>query len=118
MKFIVDTQLPPLLKELLKDKQIDCSHTIDYSIGNFLTDQQIREIAILEDRIIITKDTDFYDYYLINSFPPKVLLLTLGNTKNRALLDYFRSNIDKIIKQFSFEEVGLVVCTPSKIFSL
>jgi predicted nuclease of predicted toxin-antitoxin system len=75
IKFIVDTQLPPKLSKHLLSEGYDSIHTTDFPEGHFLKDHEIIEIATNEDRIIITKDQDFFDYYLLKGAPPKVLLL-------------------------------------------
>lgn len=115
MKCIVDTQLPPRLSHFLNERHIDSTHTSGYEKAQYLSDKEIREIAVSEDRIIITKDSDFFDFYMVKSFPPKVLLLQLGNISNRDLLDYFRKNIAMISAEFDKKDVGLLVCSIDKI---
>lgn len=58
-QFLVDTQLPPRLAAFLKDKGHDAKHTVDYPNGVMLTDKEIRTIAEKENRVIISKDSDF-----------------------------------------------------------
>lgn len=108
MKFIVDTQLPPKLAIFLKEKGYDAVHTTDYPKGHLLTDKEIRAIAINENRIIVTKDSDFFDYYLLKGFPPKILLLKFGNIPNQGLMNFFSFNIATIVNLFA--EAGLVEC--------
>lgn len=114
LRFIVDTQLPPLLRDWLNEKGFDTIHTIDSSQGIFIEDAEIRAIAINEGRIIITKDKDFLNHYLVKGAPPKVLLLEFGNIKNNALLNFFRNNWQTITDKF---ELGaeLVVFESDKI---
>lgn len=64
------------------------------------TDTLIRQIAAQQNRVVITKDADFQDSYLLFKQPPRLLLLTTGNIKNRKLLDLFRSNIATIDELF------------------
>ncbi|MEZ4771883.1 MAG: DUF5615 family PIN-like protein [Bacteroidia bacterium] len=68
----------------------------DFSDGHLLNDEEIARIAKLEDLIIITKDLDFFDNYLIKGSPPKVLLLQFGNIGNQQLLSLFDANLEKI----------------------
>ena len=81
LKFIIDTQLPPKLAKFLNTKGCDAIHTTFFSDGHLLQDKEIREIAVRENRIIITKDSDFFDAYLAQGAPPKVLLFQFGNIK-------------------------------------
>jgi len=115
LKFIIDTQLPPLMAEVLKSKGYDAIHTTFFPNGQFLNDSEIRQSALDEHRIIITKDKDFLDYYLVKGAPPKVLLLETGNTKNKELLDIIRKNIRNI--EHLFESSSLVVLQKSNIYS-
>ncbi len=99
LKFIVDTQLPPKLAKFLSDKNYDAIHTTFFPNGHLLQDKEIREIAIQENRIIVTKDNDFFDSYLTKGAPPLVLLLQFGNIKNDELIAYFQqeySNIEEL----------------------
>ncbi|MDR0811710.1 MAG: DUF5615 family PIN-like protein [Paludibacter sp.] len=115
LKFIVDTQLPPSLAEFLRRRNLDAKHTIDYPNGAFTTDSEIRKIAITEHRIIITKDNDFFDYYLLRGFPPAVLFLQFGNCKNSELFDFIEINLPKIISLFTEDEKRLIFVQQKKL---
>lgn len=101
MKYLVDAQLPYLLAEVLREKGYDVVHTDDLPDKDETTDTVIRQIATVEGRVVITKDSDFQDSYLLFGQPPRLLLLTTGNIKNRQLLDMFRRNISIISNLFA-----------------
>jgi predicted nuclease of predicted toxin-antitoxin system len=108
MKFIIDAQLPYALSMHLKQKGFDVIHTDDLPNKELTTDNEIREISVKEDRIVVTKDSDFLDSYYIKGIPPKLLLVSTGNIKNKVLFNLFESNIEKIIElfgQYSFIEL-------------
>jgi predicted nuclease of predicted toxin-antitoxin system len=115
LKFIVDTQLPPLLAEVLKSKGYDIIHTTNFSKGHLLNDSEIRTIAVEEKRIIITKDKDFFDYYLLKGAPPKILLIEIGNSKNKELLDIVRQNFSTIVELF--DNSSLVVMQKNNLYT-
>ncbi len=96
-KFIVDTQLPPLIAEFLKYKGFDAVHTSNYPDGVFMSDKEISKIAALENRIIITKDTDFLDIFILNKIQLKIILVETGNLINKELLKILSDNLAKII---------------------
>ncbi len=99
LRFIIDTQLPARLCELLDLLGYDSIHTSHFPDGHLMKDKAIREIAINENRIILTKDSDFYDYYHVKGAPPAILLLTLGNISNSDLfhkLKYYNSSIQDL----------------------
>lgn len=94
MRFIIDTQLPPKLAKYLKTKGYDSLHTTHFENGHLLKDHAIIEIAKSENRIVITKDSDFSDYYFLKGAPPKVLLLKFGNISNKNLINNFELYFD------------------------
>ncbi|MFK7937165.1 MAG: DUF5615 family PIN-like protein [Saprospiraceae bacterium] len=100
MKFIVDTQLPWKLARFLRDKGHDCTHTVDYDKGHLLQDTEIILIAKEEVRTVITKDSDFSDYFYLKGAPPKVLMLQFGNISNNELLEYFDKYLSVLIAAF------------------
>ena len=103
LKFIVDTHLPPGLAQWLVKKGYDATHPYFLPPGERMTDTEIRQLAVTESRIIITKDTDFFDYYLVKGTPPKVLLLEFGNIKNKLLLAQFEAHLSLVVQEF---EIG------------
>lgn len=100
LKFIIDTQLPPKLAKFLTQKGFSAIHTTYFPNGHLLDDKTIVQIAIRDSLIIITKDSDFLDNYLIHGVPPKVLMLQFGNISNADLLILFETNLANIEKTF------------------
>jgi predicted nuclease of predicted toxin-antitoxin system len=90
MKFIVDAQLPKSLSDFLKDAGFSSLHTLDLPEMNRTGDSTIIEKAGIESRIVITKDADFLDSYLLFGKPAKLLLVKTGNIPNSDLLKLFR----------------------------
>lgn len=104
LKFLIDTQLPPLLADYFRHKGFDAVHTTYYEDGHLLQDVQIIDIAKKENRVVITKDNDFWDYFFVKGYPPDVILVELGNIKNADLLDVFKLHLGAIIALF---ELGM-----------
>jgi predicted nuclease of predicted toxin-antitoxin system len=100
MNWIIDTQLPPRLATFLTDIGHDAIHTTFFPDGHLLQDAEIVAIALQQHRIIITKDSDFWDHYLLKGSPPNVLLLQFGNISNQELLRYFEQYVSVIITHF------------------
>lgn len=96
MKFIVDAHLPPRLKKWLIDQGYDAQHTLDLPEENDTEDLSIIKYAVEEDRIVITKDSDFYKYNLLFGKPRRLLMITTGNISNKGLLDLFDANFSRI----------------------
>ncbi|GHV30024.1 hypothetical protein FACS1894177_01910 [Bacteroidia bacterium] len=116
LRFIVDTQLPPSLAEFFKRRGFDAIHVVDYPQGALTPDKEIIAIATEENRIIITKDSDFRDYYFLKGYPPAVLLLQLGNLKNSELFALLNNHLIQIIALFEDKTTFLMVQKNKIIF--
>jgi predicted nuclease of predicted toxin-antitoxin system len=97
MKFLIDAQLPRDIAWILKNKGFDAIHTDDLPDKEKTTDNQIREISVKENRIVISKDSDFIDSYFVKRIPPRLIIITTGNIRNKELFLLFSKNIDQII---------------------
>ena len=115
LRFIVDTQLPPSLAEFFRRRGFDATHVVDYPSGALTQDDEIISIAIIEKRIIVTKDIDFFDYFILKNYPPAVLLLQMGNIKNRDLFFIIDNHLDTIHKLFAENIKRLVLINRYKI---
>jgi predicted nuclease of predicted toxin-antitoxin system len=100
MKFLIDAQLPMQIVNLLENLGCDVIHTKNLPLKNATPDSEINKLSILEQRIVITKDKDFLDSFLIKQEPYKLLLITTGNISNKQIEQLFLQNITQIIELF------------------
>lgn len=103
MKFIVDAQLPRRLAKAIIALGDEAIHTLDLPDGNLTTDNQIVQLADRDKAVVITKDQDFVDSFLLHRRPPKLLHITTGNIPNDGLLRLIEANWPQI---FSMLEQG------------
>jgi predicted nuclease of predicted toxin-antitoxin system len=96
VKFLVDAQLPKALSDLLKSAGYDSIHTIELPKANDTQDKEILKICLEENRIIISKDADFLESFLVNKSPEKLILVKTGNIRNEELLTLFKLNLEYI----------------------
>ncbi len=113
MKFILDAHLPKKLSEFLVWKGHDSLHTLDLPNKNRTKDSEINQLSIEEKRVLISKDLDFIESLLISNKPYKLIYLTTGNITNKALLQIFSKNIEKILE--AIEVNRLIEITDEKI---
>lgn len=109
MKFLVDAQLPRRIARFLRTEGYDVLHTQDLPDSNATSDAEINRISIQEQRIVVTKDADFVQYFLLQQKPYKLLLVATGNIKNAELESLFKENISQLVKLFEshiFIELG------------
>jgi predicted nuclease of predicted toxin-antitoxin system len=100
MKFIVDAHFPKRLSKWLNDRGHDSIHTSDLPKGNNTLDIEIIEKSIEENRIIISKDSDFFKYRIVKGVPDKILMITTGNILNTELINLFEENFNNIVESF------------------
>jgi len=87
----------------------DALHTLDLPDRNRTTDEQIRDVAAREQRVVVNKDADFVDGHLLRGRPAKLLLISTGNISNRELEALVVPLIPDIVREFqaqSFLELG------------
>ena len=100
MKFLVDAQLPRRLALRLSEAGHDAVHTLDLSNANRTSDSEINAISVAEQRVVITKDSDFVDSFLLQKKPWKLLLISTGNISNLELEKLFLANLTTITDGF------------------
>ena len=100
MKFLVDAHLPRRLTYLLHAWGHEALHTLDLPRGNRTLDVELCDIAIREQAIVVTKDTDFVNTFMVLHAPSKLLLVSTGNINNAALVTLFEQNIADITAAF------------------
>jgi predicted nuclease of predicted toxin-antitoxin system len=98
VKFIVDAQLPKSLSDFFNRKGHDSIHTLELPDKNQTKDNFIKKLSIIEERVVVTKDIDFLESFLIKFEPKKLILIKTGNIHNTQLLKIFSSNFELIIK--------------------
>jgi predicted nuclease of predicted toxin-antitoxin system len=65
MRFLVDAQLPRRLAEHLRQAGLSAIHTLDLPDRNRTTDLVINELSVKEQYVVVTKDSDFVESFLL-----------------------------------------------------
>ena len=98
MKFLVDAQLPRRLARWLHAEGHEAIHTSGLPEANQTGDATINELSLREQRVVVTKDEDFVDTFLLRHQPYKLLLVTTGNISNKELERLFRDNLERMVQ--------------------
>ena len=109
MRFLVDAQLPRRFCGWLNEAGHDAVHTLELPHGNRTTDNEILDVAEREQRIVVTKDDDFVQSFLITGRPAKLLLVSAGNIANSELEKIIRAHVLEVVEAFeaaAFVELG------------
>ena len=113
MKLIVDAQLPRRLAKKLCDLGWDAVHTLDLPDQNRTSDAEICRLADADDRIVVTKDSDFVAAHIVSGTPKRVLLISTGNIDNASLERILLANLEHATSGLT--EGGLVEISRSGI---
>lgn len=105
MKFFVDANLPFRLATNLQKKGYDVLHTDDLPNKERTSDNEIRTVSVEQDRIVITKDSDFLDSHLIQGISGKLLFVTTGNIINKDLLNLIEKYFKNIVQLFEIYDL-------------
>lgn len=97
MKFLIDAQLPDRLVRRLAEAGHDAIHTLDLPSANRTRDDEIADRADAEDRVVVSKDSDFRDSHLLSGTPKKLLIVATGNIANQELLALVDEHLDAIV---------------------
>lgn len=105
LNFLVDAQLPKRLALWLNSQGHQALHTLDLPLKNHTSDSEILTLADEQDLVVITKDSDFFDSWLIKSQPRRLLIIATGNIGNDELLVLFSTHLEELIFLFESHQV-------------
>lgn len=111
MKFLIDAQLPRRLATELKQSGFEATHTLELPDGNRTSDLALINLSVSQEAILVTKDSDFVQSFLLKREPWKLLLVSTGNIGNDELIALFQQNITQLteaFKNFAFVELNRV----------
>jgi len=84
LRFLVDVNLPKKFSYFNSSQFI---HVVD--INPLMKDKALWEYALVNHLIILSKDADFYELFLVNDICPKVVNFRFGNLSLHELHQYF-----------------------------
>jgi predicted nuclease of predicted toxin-antitoxin system len=93
----------------MMDADHEAKHALDLPLRNCTSDYDIIDITEREGRIVVTKDDDFVQSFLVNDKPSRLLLIATGNISNAELEKLIRANLKAIVSAFEmhrFIELG------------
>ena len=78
----------------------DSTHTLDLPAQNATKDRVINQLSFDEQRVVVSKDTDFFYTHLLHGRPWKLLLVKPGNISTRDLRGLFERHLPAIEAAF------------------
>lgn len=82
---------------MLSDHGHVAEHVCDIGPGA-TSDTDLWRYAIEHDAVLVTKDEDFPAMMLLSGSSPVIVWVRIGNTRRRALLEWFEPLIGSIIE--------------------
>ena len=115
MKFLVDAHLPPSLCAVLARHGHDANHTLDLPAKNATKNSILNQLSVDEQRIVVSKDSDFFYSHLVLGRPWKLVLVKTGNMAKEELCSLFErhlSEIEAALEQHTLVEIDQAAVTP------
>jgi predicted nuclease of predicted toxin-antitoxin system len=115
VKFLLDAHLPRRLCTVLAIHGHDVTHTLDLSAGNRTKDSAISHISVTEQRVVVSKDSDFVYSHVLHGRPWKLLLIKTGNISAQdlsALIGRHLPSIERALQTHTLVEIDRSSVTP------
>ena len=96
MKFLCDVHISFRIVRHLESLGYDSLHVNDILNKQNTKDNEICRYADKNDLILLTKDSDFRNSFLIQGTPSKLVKINLGNVSTNALIKAISENIEAV----------------------
>ncbi|MET0377415.1 MAG: DUF5615 family PIN-like protein [Spongiibacteraceae bacterium] len=106
MKLLLDENLSRRIVPALQDRFPGSSQITLLNLEKS-NDLDVWGFAKANDFIIVSRDDDFRQLLQVFGFPPKIILLNMGDCSNQKVLDAL-IGADGLIEQLEDTEVGIV----------
>ena len=108
MKLLFDNNISYRIIKKLQHLDIEIIHVSFTVLKKPAEDIDIWNYSKINDFTIITFDEDFEELELMHSFPPKVILLKLGNASTNFIAEYLSENISVTEDFYNSTSLGLL----------
>ncbi|WP_428653912.1 DUF5615 family PIN-like protein [Runella sp.] len=106
MKLLFDANLSYRIVKKLEETYEQCLHVT--KTGLPAEDSNIWSWARQNDYIIVTNDEDFYHLSSLYGFPPKVVLIRIGNQSTNQLADLLMLHKEDVEQLWVSKEYGIL----------
>lgn len=108
MRFLVDQPVSPILAEWLRSVGHDAYHVRDRGLSR-AADELLFQVAISEERVIVTSDLDFSRIIALGGYSrPGLILFRGGNATDAQMLEMLRQVIDRVPEERLIGAVSVV----------
>lgn len=108
MRFLLDENVSWRLAKLLSPDFGDVLHVNQTPLGESSEDRAVWHFALKENRCIITNDDDFHALSAYHGYPPKVILLKMGNQSTRFVARMLSSKREEVVRFLENGDYGVL----------
>lgn len=100
MKILCDVHIAWRVVNFLRSRGFDATHVNELPERWHTPDSFITQLADQQGAVVLTKDADFRNSFLLRGTPKKLLHVCLGNTSNQELIERLTNNL-LVLEHFS-----------------
>jgi predicted nuclease of predicted toxin-antitoxin system len=108
MRLLLDDNISYRIVKKISESFPDCLHASRIGTQRPAPDRTLWEFARREGLVIVTFDEDFEDLHNLYGFPPKVIILRLGNSSTDKIAQVLVSKQIEISAFYASETYGLL----------
>jgi len=108
MKFLCDVHISLRISKHIVQLGFESEHVNNILDGCNTKDSDIARFADMNKMILITKDRDFKNSFLLNQTPSRLIKVNLGNVSNKVLTQIFERNIEDIGRLYIASEKFMI----------
>ena len=98
MKFLCDVHISYKIVNYFRSSGFEATHVNEILDKWHTKDGDICTYADDNDLIVLTKDADFRNSFLISNTPKKLVKINLGNMSTSALIEVISDNLQAILR--------------------
>ncbi|MBN7811250.1 DUF5615 family PIN-like protein [Algoriphagus sp. H41] len=103
MKFLCDVHISFKVVSFFKGLGHECIHVNEILEGCFTKDAEISRFADQGGYILVSKDSDFKNSFLLDRTPKKLVKINLGNVSNKNLIEIL-GHREELLRELDLKE--------------
>ena len=107
MRLLIDENLSEALVRALSPQFPDSLHVRLLNRGG-ASDREVWVLARETGSVLLTRDEDFLQFSVVHGWPPKVILLRIGNCSTRSVVARFLARAEIVRDFLEHPEAGLL----------
>lgn len=115
VRVLCDVHIALKVVRFFQKKNIEAIHVNELPDSFYTSDKDICKFSDQNDYVVVTKDSDFLDSYLVRQTPMKLIKVNLGNISTPELIAIFEQHCDFFTTYFE-KGSGCIEVSKNSIF--